>query len=52
VHPGGVLIAAGIIADQELEVVAALEQEELGLLERRQRDDWVCLVTKQGYLPD
>ena len=50
VRPGGVLIAAGIIADQESEVVAALQREGLTPAERRQRDDWVCLVAKQGYL--
>jgi len=50
VCPGGVLIAAGIIADQEPEVVAALEQEDFALVERQQRGDWVCLVVKQSYL--
>jgi len=52
VRPGGVLVAAGIIADQEPEVVAALEQEELVLVERQQRGDWVCLVAEQGYFAD
>ena len=48
VCPGGKLIAAGIIADQELEVVAALDQEGLMLVERQQRGDWVSLVVQQG----
>ncbi len=52
VHPGGVLIAAGVIADQEPEVVVALEQEKFALAERQQRGDWVCLVAKQGYFSD
>lgn len=52
VCPGGVLIAAGILADQEPEVIAALEQEGLVLTERQWRDDWVCLVTGQGYFLD
>jgi ribosomal protein L11 methyltransferase len=43
---GGVLIVAGILADQEREVVTALEQGGLVLVERRQTDDWVCLVAK------
>lgn len=49
VCPGGVLIAAGIITDQEPEVIAALEQEAFALVEQQQRDDWLCLVAKQGY---
>ncbi len=49
VRSGGVLIAAGIIADQEPEVVAALEREGLTLVERWQREDWVCLVVKRVY---
>jgi len=49
VRPGGRLITAGIIADQEPEVVAALEQKSLALVERRQTGDWVCLVAGQGY---
>lgn len=49
VRPGGRLITAGIIADQEPEVVVALEQKRLALVERRQTGDWVCLVAEQGY---
>jgi ribosomal protein L11 methyltransferase len=49
VRPGGRVIAAGILADQEPEVVAALEQKELTPVERREREDWVCLVAKRGY---
>jgi len=49
VRPGGRLVAAGIIEDQEPEVVAALEDEGLTLVERQQADDWVCLITEQGY---
>jgi ribosomal protein L11 methyltransferase len=52
VRPGGRLITAGIIADQEPEVVAALEQKRLALVERRQTGDWVCLVAEQGYSLD
>ncbi len=44
VRPGGTLIAAGIIADQEPEVVTALEWGGLTLAERRQSEDWVCLM--------
>jgi ribosomal protein L11 methyltransferase len=47
-RPGGALIATGIIADQEPEVVAALGQERFALAERQQRDDWICLVAEQG----
>ena len=47
VRPGGKLVAAGIIADQEATVTEALEQGSLALVERRQRGDWVCLVVKR-----
>ena len=49
VRPGGRLIATGIIAEQEPEVVMALEQSGLTLAQRLQRDDWVCLVAKPAY---
>jgi ribosomal protein L11 methyltransferase len=48
VRPGGKLVAAGIIADQEATVIKALEQGKLALVERRQRGDWVSLVAKQS----
>jgi ribosomal protein L11 methyltransferase len=44
IRPGGKIITAGIILDQESEVKAAMEQKGLTLVDRRQRDDWVCLV--------
>jgi ribosomal protein L11 methyltransferase len=42
--PGGTLIASGIIADREHEVVGAFAQAGLSPLERRQEGDWVALV--------
>jgi ribosomal protein L11 methyltransferase len=45
---GGTLIATGIIADQAPEVVAALEQNALALIEQRQSEDWICLVAGKG----
>jgi ribosomal protein L11 methyltransferase len=45
---GGRLITTGIIADQESDVVAALEQGGLTAIERQQRDDWVCLVASKA----
>jgi ribosomal protein L11 methyltransferase len=47
VRLGGKMIAAGIIIDQEVHVIEALEQGELALSERQQRGDWVCLVAKR-----
>ncbi len=52
IRPGGVLIATGIIADQEPEVVVALEQKGLTLVEWQRIEDWVCLVAKQDYFSD
>jgi ribosomal protein L11 methyltransferase len=46
--PGGILVAAGIIADQAPEVVEALEQNGLALIEQRQTDDWICLIAGKG----
>jgi ribosomal protein L11 methyltransferase len=42
--PGGTLIASGIIADREHEVVSAFTSSGLLALERRQEGDWVALV--------
>ncbi len=41
--PGGLLAAAGLVADQEEEVQAALRQAGLVVSGRRQMDDWVGL---------
>jgi ribosomal protein L11 methyltransferase len=49
IRAGGVLVAAGIITDQQPEVVASLEHRGLTLVERQQRDDWVCLVARWNY---
>ena len=48
VSPGGRLIAAGIITDQESAVVTAMEQQGFTLAGRQQREDWVCLVAERG----
>jgi ribosomal protein L11 methyltransferase len=42
--PTGLIIAAGIIEEQETEVAAALRGRGLGVIERRQEKDWVTLV--------
>ena len=47
VSPGGKLIAAGIIAEQESQVVTAMEQHGLLLVNRIQKEDWVCLVAER-----
>jgi ribosomal protein L11 methyltransferase len=47
VHRGGSLIAAGIITEQEKEVLAAMEQQGLVLTRKKQRDDWVCLIAER-----
>ena len=50
VRPGGTLIAAGIIADQERKVAAALEREGFALAKQRQIEDWVCLEAERNHL--
>ncbi len=52
VCPGGTLIAAGIIAEQEPEVVAALKSVGLALTEQYKTKDWVCLVARRDHLSD
>ena len=44
VRPTGLMIAAGIIEEQEAEVAAALREHGLEIVERRQEKDWVALV--------
>lgn len=46
--PGGRLILAGLIVDQEAEVVAALHRAGLRPAGRQQIDDWVGLVALPG----
>lgn len=48
VRPGGVLIAAGIIAAQAPQVITALEQSTLVLAGRRQEGEWVGLLARRG----
>ena len=45
---GGTLIASGIIADREREVVEAFAAAGLAPVERRQEGDWVALVYAKG----
>lgn len=47
VRPGGTLVASGIIAEREPEVVAAFAAAGLSHLERRQEGDWVALVARR-----
>jgi ribosomal protein L11 methyltransferase len=45
---GGTLIASGIIADREAEVVEAFAAAGLAPLERQQEGDWVALVYRKS----
>lgn len=42
--PGGNLILSGILEDQEAEVIRAVQENGLSLVERLQQEDWVALV--------
>jgi len=46
VRSGGLVIAAGLLEDQEADVISAFEREGLVLEDRQQIQDWVGLVTK------
>ncbi|NLF01528.1 MAG: 50S ribosomal protein L11 methyltransferase [Anaerolineales bacterium] len=48
VRPEGVVVVAGILADQESEIAAAFTEDGLAPVRRWQVDDWVCLVLNRG----
>jgi ribosomal protein L11 methyltransferase len=48
---GGILIAGGIIAEQEEAVIAGLTEHGLALLEQRADGDWVALVAQRAIHP-
>lgn len=50
VKAGGTLVAAGILAHQASQVVAALGDQGLALVEQRQAGDWACLLARRGQL--
>lgn len=45
--PGGNLILSGILEDQEAEVIRAVQENGLGLVDRLQQEDWVALVVSK-----
>jgi ribosomal protein L11 methyltransferase len=47
-RPSGVIIAAGITADQVAGVIAAFERRDLQLTNWRQEGDWVSLVAERA----
>jgi ribosomal protein L11 methyltransferase len=46
--PGGLLVAAGLIADQEGEVTEALRGKNLTVVGRHQMEDWVTLEASKS----
>jgi ribosomal protein L11 methyltransferase len=46
-RPGGILVLSGIIEEQAPQILAAMEQNHLSLVERRQVKDWVTLVGRR-----
>jgi len=49
VRPSGLMVLAGLVVEQEAEVVAALREHNVEIVERRQEKDWVALVGKSVY---
>jgi ribosomal protein L11 methyltransferase len=43
-RPGGILVLAGVLADQEAQVLAAVNRDGLHLVRRWESDDWVGLA--------
>ena len=48
VRPTGLMIAAGIIVEQEAEVAAVLREHGLDIVELRQEKDWVTLIGRRS----
>ena len=46
--PGGSLVFAGVIADQEPQLRAALAEQRLAVAQRFQQGDWVAFVVRQA----
>ncbi len=46
--PNGILIASGIIAAREAELIGSLESQGMTLVERRQERDWLMLIGRRG----
>jgi ribosomal protein L11 methyltransferase len=46
VKPGGVLVLSGILAEQAEEIIAAVRQHGMQVIERRQVGDWVALAAQ------
>jgi len=47
IRPGGALVLAGLIEEQAPEVLAAMEQYGVSLVEQRQVRDWVTLIGRR-----
>lgn len=45
--PGGCFITSGIISDRRDEVVQAMEEAGLTLVDEHEKNDWVCLIGKK-----
>ncbi len=45
--PRGVLIASGVLAEQEDEVADAFEANGLAIVERRREEDWVAIIARR-----
>lgn len=46
---GGMLVVSGVLDEQVDEVAAALTAQELFVVERRQRDEWVALIARKPH---
>ncbi len=46
-RPGGTLVASGIFANREADVIAAFLDRGLGVLDRRSEGDWVALELRR-----
>lgn len=47
VRPGGLVVASGILIEQENEVIRALEEVGLGLAQRRAKEGWSVLLARR-----
>jgi ribosomal protein L11 methyltransferase len=47
IRPGGMIVLSGIIEEQLPEILEAMEESQLALIERRQIKDWVTLLGRR-----
>ena len=48
VEPGGVLLLSGILEEKEIEITAALERQDMKIIEKMMIDDWIGVAVRSA----